>query len=154
MIFNPFRVTKDPDDLVQGLLSPSYTDRPYSVLVQDAPTATGTYTYLLGVVDEPGKILRRFWVVPVVSSGVNTTDYYTFKPFLVEPDGTKVELGSRATNSYALTQLVPMTIHDADTLGRSLQKGTVLGVDVVVINGGTLVDPQAFVLQASTIYGG
>ena len=154
MIFGAYRVTGEREDLVKGLLSPSYTDRPYSTVI-DAPTVAGTTTWPIGVVDEPGKAVRRFWVVPAVTSGVSATNYYTFKPFIVEPDGTQVYLGkARATNAYALTALRAFACHDEEVLDYKAPVGSVLGVEIVVVNGGTLVSPARLLLQAGVVYVG
>jgi hypothetical protein len=115
--------------------------------------AGGGFQYPIGVVDEPGKAVRRYWVVGTTAVGVDASNYYIFSPFIVEPDGTLVYLGkARGTWNSAMTPLVAFCLHEEESLSYTAIKGSVLGVQVDVVGSPT--NPGRLLFQASVIYVG
>ena len=122
--------------------------------VHTTATSAGTARVYLGVVDERGLTLRRFYAVPATALAVSAAAYNTFRPFLsTVKDGvaTVRYLGAgRGTNAYGLVADAPLRIHDEETFNEPLPVGALVGVDIITVGApaAVRVHLQAGVIRA------
>lgn len=119
---------------------PSFSGHPYQTPIVwsqglSTPTSAGTTRHYLGVAEEAGLTVRRFRGVATTAITLNTSNYYTFKPFVSTfKDGTATirYLGTRrATNALSLLAGHPVRLHDEEQLNERIPQGATIGVEIV-----------------------
>lgn len=143
---------RDPADTLRNLEAPGGRARSFAVVVT-APSTAATYGHCLGMADEGGLDIFRFfaWVRPGLPA--DGTNYYTFKPWVVDAKGNQRFLGTpRSTATLSIPALTPFRLHEEDNVRMRVPKGGAFGVDITV--SGTVAIINRISLLANGYYNG